>query len=57
VVVLCFVLIVVIPVMGVMYGDLHRAVQEAQYQTDKMKRLRLELLQERRLGQGGQGDN
>jgi hypothetical protein len=48
VVVLCFVLVIALPVMGVMYMDMNNAMYRAQEETRKMKELRLKVLREMR---------
>ena len=48
VVVLCFVLVIALPVMGVMYMDMNNAMYRAQEETRKMKELRLKVLRELR---------
>jgi hypothetical protein len=48
VVVLCFVLMIALPVMGVMYMDMNNAMYRAQEETRKMKELRLKVLREMR---------
>jgi len=48
VVVLCFVLVVALPVMGVMYMDMNNALYRAAEETRKMKELRVKILQEMR---------
>ena len=48
VVVLCFVLVIALPVMGVMYMDMNNAMYRAQEETRKMKELRLKILREMR---------
>ncbi len=48
VVVLCFVLVIALPVMGVMYMDMNNAVYRAAEETRKMKELRLKVLREMR---------
>jgi hypothetical protein len=45
--VLCLVLIVIIPVMGLMYLEMNLATQAAVKEITKMKELRLKLLKER----------
>ena len=47
VVVLCLVLVIILPVMAVMYGDMNSATQAALVKTEKMKLLRLKILRER----------
>ena len=47
VVVLCLVLILVLPVMGLMYVDMNNATNMAIHEVRKMKELRLQILQER----------
>ena len=44
VVVLCFVLVIALPVMGVMYMDMNNAMYRAEEETRKMKELRLKIL-------------
>ena len=46
VVVLCFVLIIALPVMGIMYVDMNNAMYKAAEETRKMKELRLKVLRE-----------
>ncbi len=48
VVVLCFVLVIALPVMGVMYMDMNNAMYRAAEETRKMKDLRLKVLREMR---------
>ena len=48
VVVLCFVLIIALPVMGIMYVDMNNAMYKAAEETRKMKELRLKVLREMR---------
>ena len=48
VVVLCFVLVIALPVMGVMYMDMNNALHRAAEETRKMKDLRLKVLREMR---------
>ena len=48
VVVLCFVLVIALPVMGVMYMDMNNAMYRAAEETRKMKELRLKVLRELR---------
>jgi hypothetical protein len=48
VVVLCFVLMIALPVMGVMYMDMNNALHRAAEETRKMKDLRLKVLREMR---------
>jgi len=48
VVVLCFVLIIALPVMGIMYVDMNNAMYKAAEETRKMKELRLEILKQMR---------
>lgn len=48
VVVLCFVLVIALPVMGVMYMDMNNALHRASEETRKMKELRLKVLREMR---------
>jgi hypothetical protein len=48
VVVLCFVLVIALPVMGVMYMDMNNAMYRAAEETRKMKELRLKVLREMR---------
>ena len=45
-VVLCLVLIIALPVMGVMYMDMNNAMYRAEEETRKMKELRLKVLRE-----------
>ena len=44
VVVLCFVLVIALPVMGIMYVDMNNAMYRAEEETRKMKELRLKIL-------------
>ena len=46
VVVLCLVLVIALPVMGVMYMDMNNAMYRAEEETRKMKELRLKVLRE-----------
>ena len=46
VIVLCFVLIIALPVMGVMYMDMNNATNTAIGEIRKMKELRLQILTE-----------
>lgn len=46
-VVLCTVLIIVLPVMGLMYMDMYNATNKAIIETRKIKELRLQMLKER----------
>lgn len=48
VVVLCFVLMIALPVMGVMYMDMNNALHRAAEETRKMKELRVKILLELR---------
>jgi hypothetical protein len=48
VVVLCFVLVIALPVMGVMYMDMNNALYRAEQETRKMKELRLKVIRELR---------
>ena len=48
VVVLCFVLVISLPVMGVMYMDMNNALHRAAEETRKMKELRIKVLREMR---------
>ena len=48
VLVLCFVLVIALPVMGVMYMDMNNALYKAAEETRKMKELRLKVLTEMR---------
>ena len=48
VVVLCFVLVIALPVMGIMYVDMNNAMYKAAEETRKMKELRLKVLREMR---------
>ena len=48
VVVLCLVLVIALPVMGVMYMDMNNAMYKAAEETRKMKELRLKVLREMR---------
>ena len=45
-VVVCLVLVLVLPVMAIMYGDMNAATEAAIVETRKMKELRLKLLTE-----------
>lgn len=54
-VVLCLVLVIVLPVMGMMYGDMNRATDAALVETEKMKLLRLKILRERLKDQQDRG--
>ena len=45
-VVLCFVLVIALPVMGIMYVDMNNAMYKAAEETRKMKELRLKVLRE-----------
>ncbi len=47
-VVLCFVLVIALPVMGVMFMDMNNALYKAAEETRKMKELRLKILLEMR---------
>jgi hypothetical protein len=51
VVVLCFVLVIALPVMGVMYMDMNNALHRAAEETRKMKELRRDILLERKGGE------
>ena len=46
VVVLCFVLVIALPVMGVMYMDMNNATARAMEETRKMRELRAKILME-----------
>ena len=46
VLILCIVLVIVLPVMGVMYMDMNNATNMAMEEVRKMKELRLKLLTE-----------
>jgi hypothetical protein len=48
VVVLCFVLVIALPVMGVMYMDMNNAMYKAAEETRKMKELRIKVIRELR---------
>ena len=48
VVVLCFVLVIALPVMGIMYMDMNNAMHRAAEETRKMKELRIKILKEMR---------
>ena len=48
VVVLCFVLVIALPVMGIMYMDMNNALYKAAEETRKMKELRIKVLREMR---------
>ena len=48
VVVLCFVLVIALPVMGVMYMDMNNALRRAEEETRKMKDLRIKVVRELR---------
>ena len=48
VVVLCFVLVIALPVMGVMYMDMNNAMHRAAEETRKMKELRIKVIREMR---------
>ena len=48
VVVLCLVLVIALPVMGIMYMDMNNAMYKAAEETRKMKELRLKVLRELR---------
>ena len=48
VLVLCIVLVIVLPVMGIMYMDLNNAMYQAAQETLKMKELRLQVIKELR---------
>jgi hypothetical protein len=48
VVVLCFVLVIALPVMGVMYMDMNNALHRAAEETRKMKELRIKIVRELR---------
>lgn len=47
VVVLCLVLVIALPVMGVMYMDMNNAMYRAMEETRKIKELRKQILEER----------
>jgi hypothetical protein len=46
--VLCLVLVIALPVMGVMYMDMNNALYRAAEETRKMKELRLKIIRELR---------
>ena len=46
VVVLCLVLVIALPVMGVMYMDMNNAMYRAAEETRKMKELRIKIIRE-----------
>jgi len=46
VVVLCFVLVIALPVMGIMYMDMNNATVAAMYEIKKMRELRAKILLE-----------
>ena len=46
VVVLCFVLVIALPIMGVMYMDMNNATARAMEETRKMRELRAKILME-----------
>jgi len=46
VVVLCFVLVIALPVMGIMYMDMNNATARAMEETRKMRELRAKILME-----------
>ncbi len=48
VLVLCLVLVIALPVMGVMYMDMNNALYRAAEETRKMKELRLKIIRELR---------
>ena len=48
VLVLCLVLVIALPVMGVMYMDMNNALYKAIEETRKMKELRMKILKELR---------
>ena len=48
VVVLCFVLVIALPVMVVMYMDMNNAMYRAAEETRKMKELRIKIIREMR---------
>jgi hypothetical protein len=48
VVVLCFVLVIALPVMGVMYMDMNNALYRAEQETRRMKELRIKIIREMR---------
>jgi len=47
VVVMCLVLVIALPVMGIMYMDMNNATNAALNEIRKMKELRLKILKER----------
>ena len=47
-VVLCFVLVIALPVMGVMYMDMNNALYRAEQETRRMKELRIKIIKELR---------
>ncbi len=47
IVVMCIVLVIVIPVMGVMYLDMNNATSKAMQEINKIKELRLQILKEK----------
>ena len=48
VLVLCFVLVIALPVMGVMYMDMNNALYRAQEETRRIKELRIKIIKELR---------
>jgi hypothetical protein len=46
VVVLCFVLVIALPIMGIMYMDMNNATARAMEETKKMRELRAKILME-----------
>ena len=46
VVVMCAVLVLLLPVLGIMFGDLNHAVEEAKAETERMKKLRNYFVEE-----------
>ena len=48
VLVLCVVLVIALPVMGVMYMDMNNALYRAAEETRKMKELRIKIIREMR---------
>lgn len=47
VIVLCFLLMIIVPVMGLMYVELNQAANSAIKETHKMRELRRQIMQER----------
>ncbi|CAB4131880.1 hypothetical protein UFOVP137_11 [uncultured Caudovirales phage] len=45
VLVLCLVLVIMLPVMAIMYGDMNAATEKAIVETRKMKQLRADILE------------